>query len=66
MMGSDMVVAVSSDTFARDELLVEHLAGCVAGFSPTLACFFNSCLVSGPEVVITGIFECTLITTEVL
>ncbi len=63
MVGNSLFVA-----FTCNELLAECLAGHVAGFNPILACCFDSCLISGLEVIviITGIFECALITTEVL
>ncbi len=37
-MGSDVVVAFSSDAFGHNDLLAKHLAGHVAGFDPTSAC----------------------------
>ncbi len=66
MIGVAMVGDSSSIAFAHNELLAGHLASHFAGFNPTLVCCFDSCLVSGLEVVIAGIFECMLITTEVL
>ncbi len=63
MMGVTMVGDLSFDAFTRIGLLTKRLAG-----SLTIAacCTVDSCLVSGLEVVTVGIFECTLITTEVL
>ncbi len=66
MMGVTMVGDFLFDAFACNELLAECLASHVAGFNPTSACCFDSCLVSGLEVIMVGIFECALITTEVL
>ncbi len=64
--GVAMVGDSSFVAFAHNELLAKCLAGRVAGLNPTSVCCFDSCLVSGLEVVITGIFKCVLIITEVL
>ncbi len=59
-MGSTMVGAFLFAAFARDELLVKHLVGCIV---PT-SCF-DSSLVSVLVVKLwAGIFEC-MSTTEV-
>ncbi len=61
MMGNTMVGVFLSAAFTRDELLAECLAGEVVPAS-----CFDSSLVSVLVVKSrTGIFECTLITTEV-
>ncbi len=62
MMGDTMVGAFLSTAFAHNELLAEHLVGCVV---PT-SCF-DSFLVSVLVVKSwAGIFKCAFETTEVL
>ncbi len=66
MIGVALVGDPLSNAFTRNELLAKHLTGCVDRSNPTSARCFNSCLVSGLEVIIVGIFKCMWITTEVL
>ncbi len=62
MIGVTMVGDLLFNAFSCNGVLAECLAG---NLTTTACCTVDSCLVSGLEVIIMGIFECALITTEV-
>ncbi len=62
MMGVNMVVDFSISAFTCNELLVDHLAGCVAGMLATLAGPVRFLLSFWSDSKVTGILKCVVVT----